>query len=408
MIRKETSSAFRLSAFIQFLTLLLVGCAGTAAAQNQYTNNTADASLRGSLEVDPSTLGMSFSLPLGNYPGRGQGLPVTLNYSSKVWRMDFLQGWQGYTAYITQLKAKYGEHSLSGWTHSLGVPTIEYAAQPWTLTGEPVCLSCDLADPPAPPYHYIERVLIHLPGGSTHELRKSDTPVNSDMNGTAPPLAGTYYAVDGSQMRLVVDTSASPVTSMLWLPDGSRYWLDSPEGVRYYDRHGNTLIHHTATQKWTDTLGREISLPPTNNQQPGDYTYALPGAGGTPAYFTLRWRLLADARTNPAQPLRFKGNLGTEPVNPSQKSPYLFSGGSLERVVDGSSAEFNPWCSGRSNCRTSCRARTRLLTPSPITSGPKLTRWRCRQAAMNDMNTLRLNLFQERWRAITNSAIAAS
>ncbi len=52
----------------------------TLTAQNvQYTNNTADSNLRGSLQVDPSTLGMSFNLPMGAYGGRGATLPAIWN-----------------------------------------------------------------------------------------------------------------------------------------------------------------------------------------------------------------------------------------------------------------------------------------------------------------------------------------
>src|SRR4051812_42284881 len=62
-----------------------------AAAQNiQYTQNTVDSSLRGEGRVDPSTQGMSIQIPLRAYPGRaGASLPITLHYSSKVWRLKF-------------------------------------------------------------------------------------------------------------------------------------------------------------------------------------------------------------------------------------------------------------------------------------------------------------------------------
>ena len=42
-----------------------------AAQTVQFTQNTVDQSLRGNLQVDPSTMGMSFSLSLGGYGGRG-------------------------------------------------------------------------------------------------------------------------------------------------------------------------------------------------------------------------------------------------------------------------------------------------------------------------------------------------
>lgn len=90
----------RLSALLILLTALAVP-ARVQAQSAQFTTNTADQSLRGSLQVDPSTLGMSFSLPLANYPGRGLSLPVTLNYSSKLWRMQLTEGFYGHVAYYT-------------------------------------------------------------------------------------------------------------------------------------------------------------------------------------------------------------------------------------------------------------------------------------------------------------------
>src|SRR5262249_21293792 len=112
-----------------FCTLLcLFGPSPSALAQNiQHTQNTADRSLRGDLQVDPSTLGMTLSIPLGEYPGRnGVNLPVTLSYGSKQWRIETVQGFPGQVAYHTQSEARYAEHSMSGWTSSLEPPEIEY------------------------------------------------------------------------------------------------------------------------------------------------------------------------------------------------------------------------------------------------------------------------------------------
>jgi hypothetical protein len=72
-----------LAALVCALWLVAYGGA-TAVAQNiQHTENTADLSLKSDLRVDPSTLGMSISIPLAFYPGRaGHGLPVAISYSS--------------------------------------------------------------------------------------------------------------------------------------------------------------------------------------------------------------------------------------------------------------------------------------------------------------------------------------
>jgi YD repeat-containing protein len=311
------------------LFLLVMAFSAPAVAQNvKYTTNTADQSHRGSSHVNPSTLGMTFSLPLTEYPGRGTGLPVTVSYLSKVWRMDLKRSNLILSAGVD---AKYAEHSTSGWTSSLGVPVIEYtgATQPYKSDGSPFCTVC--TPTPTGTRYYIDRLLIHMPDGSTHELRKSDTPVLSLS------LTGIYYAVDGSRLRYDADNA------VLYLPDGSRYLLIAPGGVQYIDRNGDTLSFNSSSKQWTDTLGRVISQPPLNNSAQGNYVYTLPGVGGAMTDYIFRWRNLADVRTDPSQPLRYPGDydqsIGT--VSPSLFNGQ-FCGCSGEVVYTYQQALFNP------------------------------------------------------------------
>ncbi|MGD9627611.1 MAG: hypothetical protein AB7V18_00005, partial [Pyrinomonadaceae bacterium] len=56
----------------------------------QKTAMLADQTLRSNGRVNPSTLGLEMSIPLASYPGRGgMDVPITLQYSSKLWRMEF-------------------------------------------------------------------------------------------------------------------------------------------------------------------------------------------------------------------------------------------------------------------------------------------------------------------------------
>ena len=279
--------------------LCLFGALSSAQAQTvQNTQNTADASLRGGLQVDPSTLGMSLQIPLGGYPGRG-GLstPMTLSYGSKQWRIETVQGFPGVSAYHTQSEARYAEHSMSGWTSSLEPPEIEYvgAAQAFDPIGDPLCTVC-IDTPDTTPY-YVNRILVHMPDGSSHELRKSDIPVI----GASLTLSGIYNAVDGSRLKYDADTAT------LYLPDGSRYLLAAPGGVKFIDRNGNTLSYNSANTQWTDTLGRVIGLPPLQNSAVTDLQYWIPGFDGTNRQVTFRYRTLANARTDTSQALRYRG-----------------------------------------------------------------------------------------------------
>lgn len=124
-----TSSLGNVILFVFIFLVYLSAPLFPAMAQNiEHTQNTADASLRGGLQVDPSTLGMTVQIPLGEYSGRGGlNIPITLSYGSKLWRMQTLIGFEAFLGYQTQSAAMFAEHSMSGWTSSLDPPEIEFA-----------------------------------------------------------------------------------------------------------------------------------------------------------------------------------------------------------------------------------------------------------------------------------------
>src|SRR2546421_9333036 len=73
-----------------FFWYVLIGTLPVQGQNIQYTKNTADLKLRNNLSVNPSTRAVELQIPLGDYPGRaGSNLPVTISYSSKVWRIDY-------------------------------------------------------------------------------------------------------------------------------------------------------------------------------------------------------------------------------------------------------------------------------------------------------------------------------
>jgi len=306
----------------------------TLAQDNfKHTQNTADSSLRGAPQVDPSTLGMTLQIPLGEYQGRnGVNLPVTISYGSKQWRIETVEGFPGQSTYHTQSEARYAEHSMSGWTSSLEPPEIQYLGgeQPFNSLGDSLCTFC-VGVPAETPY-YIDRLLVHMPDGSSHELRKSDTPVLGPGLG----LGGLYYAVDSSRLKFDANTAT------LYMPDGSRYLLAAPGGVQFIDRNGNTLSYDSTYKQWTDTLGRVISLPPLQNSAPADVQYWLPGFGGTNRTITFLYRYLSDVRTDPSQPLRYKGNKSCPGYPESTISPSLFTSVPVLDSVCWGGPVFNP------------------------------------------------------------------
>ena len=274
-----------------FLLAVAACCGAEVFAQNiNYTENNLDQSLRSNLNVDPSTFGMSFSVPLGNFPGRGAAMPVTLSYSSKVWRTRHQFSWTQFNGTDqSDVNFKYGEYSKSGWTTNLDVPWVEYTggAQIYDFNGNSVCTTCD-----GGPDHgyFVERIAIHMPDGSTHELRKNDTVVMRHLSLGAPPLTGIYISTDGSRMKYDADNA------VLYLPDGARYWLNAPGGVHFIDRNGNTLIYNSSSKQWTDTTGRVISVVLDNTiasgQTQATQTLTLPAFGTANQTYTLVWKKL--------------------------------------------------------------------------------------------------------------------
>jgi YD repeat-containing protein len=237
---------------------------------------------------------MSLQVPLGNLPGRGVSLPINLNYSSKVWRLGFIKSvYYTYGGSNAVAEAIYSEYATAGWTTSLDVPVIEWPKQNdcYWYTGKPYARGTVY------PYTFrVARVFIHMPDGSTHELRKADQAYQD--NGTID-MNGTFYAVDGSRMRY--DSSGS-TTGILFLADGTRY-VFATGTTQYIDRNGNMLSYNTSSRQWTDTLGRTVGMPWPTNPQAIDYDYSIPGINGTWIHYTLKFKNLSDALT-PGSPAR--------------------------------------------------------------------------------------------------------
>lgn len=239
----------------------------------------------------PSSNTLNLQVPLGGFPGRGASLPVSLYYSSKVWRIGFIKTVKLQGAPRGAAEAIYAENSMAGWTTSLNVPKVE-----WPKIND-VYWFDGKAYPhgPSSPFTYrVARLFIHMPDGSTHELRKSDQAYPT-ANGF--DMLGDFYAVDGSRLRY---NSTSETTGTLYLSDGTRYILNN-NTAQYIDRNGNTLNYDSATRQWTDTLGRVIGEPLPASPSYGDFNYVVPGRNGGTVTYIFKWRNLSDVLTPDAQ-----------------------------------------------------------------------------------------------------------
>lgn len=332
--RAGDSRGLHVSIAVVLAMLWVAVLAPRTLAQNiQYDDKALDLGLRSDIRVDPRTRSLSFEIPLGSYPGRsGFDVPVTLSYTSKVWNVEFQAfvqvppppfsgGAQPYTIAVAQ----YGKHSVSGWTSSINMPLLD------SSPGQHFYNQVGEAKPsnmcPNPCY-LVDRKTIWMPDGSGHELRATDQPrIFSD------PLPDNYYAVDESRMRYQASTQT------LFMSDGSRYLLGSGEHI---DRNGNKLTSNNGV--WTDTLGRQIANPLPGFPAAGDQNAPVPGVGGTPVNYVLKWRNLLDpgVLTTP-ETIRYVANGGCPPGQGGPYSPYLFGWDSVNRTcIANSGTLFNP------------------------------------------------------------------
>ena len=232
-------------------------------AQNiQNPQSSVDSLIRSNLKVDPATGAMQLQIPLGQYPGRGSAtLPVTLNYSSKVWTIKHQSTLPCNGEPVTSYRPEFSKGSASGWTSTLGwfLPSQDLSLETYEgLKGQPATVG-------NPTLFRIMRQFVRLPDGSRHEVRKDDT-----RHSLSDSLFGMYYAVDGS--RITYDLASNTT----YLPDGSRF-APAPDGssLQYIDRNGNFMSYNSGT--WTDTLGRTFGVPvPGTAPAVGDYIYTLP------------------------------------------------------------------------------------------------------------------------------------
>lgn len=365
------------------LTGIILSVLVSVFGQDKGNERAVDNTLRGSGRVNASTLAMEFSLPLGAYPGRGINVPINLSYSSKLWRMEYqgnspLYG-TNYSSCYKQYTPVYSENSASGWTTSLATPYIEYLGGRnfYNADGTPYSyddVTCPDSQTPSAdyPYHYVRRIVVHLPGGETHELRPDDTvfsftsgdcvnnPNTCDPNDPTYPATNmwnaTYYAADGSNIKYVQNSSTN--TYRLLMPDGSFYDFDQTAPVlanrkatTFTDRNGNYTTYNNSNGTWTDTLGRTLSAPigltaPTV----GIYTYSMPGMTGT---YKFNWKQLKgnsaseSALTNFSDSLKYLGETYGCTINGIPTTcahpwgTYLFGGDpNYVRIV--SATLFNP------------------------------------------------------------------
>ena len=173
-----------------FFTLITATATQTIFASSEtnvrQTEYKADQSLKSNARVNPSTLAMELSIPLGGYRGRGGGLPIIFDYSSKIWQIYAwpTSSWESDYGIMTDVTPLFGHKTAAGWTSNLGSPRIDWELGVYEgLTGgssydgqsyAPVLFMDPGQQPQLYYLYYVKRVQVTMPDGSTHEFRKDD------------------------------------------------------------------------------------------------------------------------------------------------------------------------------------------------------------------------------------------
>ena len=360
----ETQTNFQKSKIIGGLLMLLLMVAAVFAQDTKNTDYSPDKSLKSNARVNPSTLAMELSVPIAGYPGRaGNSLPVSFDYSSKVWEVQFVSTWESQYGLRTDTRPVYAKRSAGGWSSNLGSPRIDYKFDLYDGSDNPATQNggyigqIHSEDPNGGFYTYnlysLKRLHVEMPNGSSHEFRADDTVNLCGTTGTgcAQDLPGTYLSVDGSKMRLEMNTNG---TATLYLPDGSFYGFEAysistdPKGHQartYTDRHGNKMTYNAGNKQWTDTLERVVTNPfpinwgGTQEQTVGDVTASFPGFNGGTVNATFSWRYLKDPNggesglSDTSQTLHNLTTTGCQGnISRAIPSPHLFQG-SLTNTV---------------------------------------------------------------------------
>jgi RHS repeat-associated protein len=326
-----------ITSFLGILALVFLSALTTCAQdQSQYDHGTPPQHAAGisslgsyvSTELGTINLGngsLNFKIPVGEVGGRGFWLPLTLNYSSKIWSADtgtdivtdptYRTFPAGYAVYDDPAHAgDIFERVAAGWT--IGVAPMLRArgtgisSHHNNTTG---CTDYDLV---------LVKLTLVLPDKGEIELRDDSTngaPLGAitgtnqcrDMDGWR---GWRWHATDGSGTIFIADTnngvSFGNLSGWLITSDGTRYRFDdnvAPYASSAYlgkqarassvtDRNGNKVTISYAgnppSVTYTDQLGRatkiEYNVNDPQTGQPLAVLVTLPGYQGQNRYYKIK------------------------------------------------------------------------------------------------------------------------
>jgi RHS repeat-associated protein len=282
---------------------------------------------------------LNISLPLGGVGGRGFSLPLTLNYSSKVWsaRQGVDQADQNHHHYVYADYADAANHEdiylrvTPGWSIG-GVPYLRGQ-------GVPILPYSPTTPQAASGYQYaLTKLTLVLPDKGEIQLRDDSTDGAPLPAALAPPnqtpsqganaflydgnRGANWHATDGSATVFVSDpgsvgVSGGDLSGTIITGDGMRYHFinisynpgagptpayDAAQSISNLarcnsvtDRNGNTItISYPSSSEvdFTDQLGRTTSIvknapDPANHNVTDAVLVTIPGYQGAPRYYKV-------------------------------------------------------------------------------------------------------------------------
>jgi YD repeat-containing protein len=308
----------RFQVALQFILLLVICAISVRAQKTQYDRGTppqhvAGVSPLGSYtSADIGTVNLSngalnLKFPIGMVGGRGFWLPLTLNYSSKIWSgsedtetdrdgstktvayADFAKG-DDYVGYYERLRP--------GWTVGV-IPTLFNRIVRINYIYDPNLGYC---------YRYtLPKLTLMLPDKGEIEFRDDaydGMPLPSDCSGYVATVSRgrRWHATDGSGTIYIsdIDNAAAQrfgnLSGVVITAEGMRYHFGGGLCDSITDRNGNKITIQNGTTI-TDQLGRVTTIQqnvadPQNPSVTLALLVTLPGYNG-PHYYKVKTGLMS-------------------------------------------------------------------------------------------------------------------
>jgi RHS repeat-associated protein len=369
----KTSRRFRAARLLSGL-VALAGLCLTAAAQDlsQYDRGTppqhaAGVSALGSyVSADLGTINLSngslnFRLPLGAVGGRGFWLPLTLNYSSKVW-----SGRRG-QVFVIDPPPGHNEPTAYAYYNDGTEDSYNVVAPGWTVGAAPFLKARGVGITPnqningCTDYAWVVvKLTLVLPDKGEIELRdnvRDGAPhqPGPDSGGCKVLDSGVgrfWHSTDGSGIFFINDNSDGVLSGDLGgtviMADGTRYHFintagNHPQPSAYVnsigrcdwvrDRNGNKLVINYPTNtrvEYLDQLGRITTVESNVNDPQAPFgplalLVTLPGYNGQVHYYKVKTAIMNQnyrSDIHPALPVQ----VGGEPNGGTILFPGGFTG----------------------------------------------------------------------------------